>query len=143
MSNEIVTIHSNNRDIRIPCNYLRIHSKRAGVPEEIVNMCELALQELLTNLVEHAYAGDPNKLIKVVFSITPEKITIQTYDTGIPARMNLNHVRMPSPDELAEGGYGIAIIQSVMDEVNYFTLNGTNTWELVKNLKQRIRITDK
>jgi len=31
----------------------------------------------------------------------------------------------------------------VMDEVNYFTLNGTNTWELVKNLKQRIRITDK
>ncbi len=106
-------------------------------------MCELALQELLTNLVEHAYAGDPNKLIKVVFSITPEKITIQTYDTGIPARVNLNHVRMPSPDELAEGGYGIAIIQSVMDEVNYFTLNGTNTWELVKNLKQRIRITDK
>lgn len=135
MSNENVTIHSNNRDIRIPCNYLRIYSKREGVAEEIVNMCELALQELLTNLVDHAYSGNPNKLIKVIFSITSEKITIQTYDTGISAQVNLDNVQMPSPEELAEGGYGIAIIKSVMDEVKYSTSNGTNMWELVKNLE--------
>jgi serine/threonine-protein kinase RsbW len=135
MSNESVTVHSNNRDIRIPCNYLRIHAQRVAVPEEIINMCELALQELLTNLVDHAYSGNPNKLIEVMFSITSEKIIIRTYDTGVPPQINLDAVQMPSPEDLAEGGYGIAIIKSVMDEVNYFTSNGTNTWELVKNLK--------
>lgn len=135
MSNKSVTVHSNNRDIRIPCNYLRIHSQHAGVPEEIINLCELALQELLTNLVDHAYSGNPNKLIEVMFSITSERIIIHTHDTGVPAKVNLDDVQMPSPEELAEGGYGIAIIKSVMDEVNYSTANGTNTWKLVKNLK--------
>lgn len=133
---EDITVRSNNRDIRIPCDYLRIYSKRAGVPEETINMCELALQELLTNLVDHAYAGDLNQLIKVAFSISPEQIIIHTYDTGIPAQVNLDAVQMPQPEELAEGGYGIAIMKSVMDEVNYSHSNGTNEWILVKNLKQ-------
>jgi len=135
MPNETIEVHADYKNIRIPCERLHALLKNSDVPEETINLCELALQELLTNLVDHAYVGNANGIITVNLSRSPRQIVMETLDTGIPPQVDLNRVSMPDPTELAEGGYGMAIIQSLMDEVKYSTSQGTNTWRLVKELK--------
>ena len=135
MSNEKMTVNANYKDIRIPSEKLRTMLKRANVSEDITGLCELALHELLTNLVDHAYEGVSNGLIEVQLSCTSDSVIMQTQDSGTPANVNLDQVHMPDPADLAEGGYGMAIIRSLMDDVNYGTSQGKNIWQLIKHLK--------
>ncbi len=135
MFNESLTIYANYQEIRQPCERLRTLLKQADVADEVASVCELSLQELLTNLVDHAYEGDSNGQITVRMASNRDQIFIQTEDTGIPANVNLNNIHMPEPEELAEGGYGMAIIQAIMDEVRYESSKSKNVWSLIKNLK--------
>lgn len=135
MFNESLTIYANYQEIRQPCERLRTLLKQAAVADEVASVCELSLQELLTNLVDHAYEGDSNGQITVRMASNRDQIFIQTEDTGIPAKVNLNDIHMPEPEELAEGGYGMAIIQAIMDEVRYESSKSKNVWSLIKNLK--------
>lgn len=135
MPTESMIIRANYNDIRIPCERLRGFLKEAGVPDDLIDQCELPLQELLTNLVDHAYVGDESGRIIVNLSLDGGNLAIETRDTGAPLRLDLARISMPDPAELAEGGYGMAIIQSLMDKVEYSSTQGTNIWKLVKRLK--------
>ncbi len=134
MFNENLIVRADYKDIRLACERLKTLLTQAGALEENIGLCELALQELLTNLVTHAYEGDPNGQITVRLAGNHEQVFIQTEDSGIPAQVNLDEVYMPDPGDLAEGGYGLAIIHSVMDEIRYESLQGINIWKLMKRL---------
>ena len=134
MNSESITVHATYHDIRLPSEHLRQLLSIHKVAEEIINSCELALHELLTNLVDHAYEGDGNKLITVELAYDTQQIHIQTQDTGRVAHVDLNATVMPDPTQLQEGGYGIAIITSLMDEVRYTSDQGRNTWSLLKKV---------
>jgi sigma-B regulation protein RsbU (phosphoserine phosphatase) len=133
---ETLTVPANFKDIRVACDHLRTLLARNNAAPEDINLCELALQELLTNLVEHAYEDNPSGKITVTLTYQPDQLHIATKDSGTPAIVNLSVVAMPEPHELAEGGYGLAIIQSVMDEVKHTYENGWNHWQLIKKLSQ-------
>ena len=132
MRSEQIFIPATYKDIRIPAERLRALLFYEGQKEEVINGCELALQELLTNLVDHAYGGDAGGLITVSISCDPVRILIETSDTGSSVNVDLGKVEMPDPTDLVEGGYGLAIIRLLMDEVNYKIDNGMNTWQLIK-----------
>lgn len=134
MLHDSLTVKANLKDIRLPCERLRALLDRASIPEETIGVCELALQELLTNLVNHAYKGNMNGQIVVRMAVNGKLVILQTEDTGSPARLNLDEVNMPEPEELAEGGYGMAIIRALMDDVQYETEQGKNVWTLKKSL---------
>ena len=131
---ETITVPANFKDIRMACEQLRALLARNNATPEDINLCELALQELLTNLVEHAYEDNPSGEITVTLTCQPEQIHIDTKDYGNEAKVDLNVVEMPDPLDMAEGGYGLAIIQSVMDEVKHTYENGWNHWQLIKKL---------
>ncbi len=132
---ENLTIQADYENIRLPCERLRALLAQANIPEETAGLCELALQELLANLVDHAYEGRPGGQIDVRLACDRERVAIQTEDAGIPAEVDLNDIHMPMPEELAEGGYGMAIIRLLMDEVRYEMVQGRNVWTLNKKLK--------
>ena len=131
---ETITVPANFKDIRMACEELRVLLARNNAAPEDINLCELALQELLTNLVEHAYKENPSGQITVTLTYRSEHILIDTKDSGHEAKVDLSVVEMPDPIEMAEGGYGLAIIQSVMDEVKNTYENGWNHWQLIKKL---------
>ena len=132
MQTESITVHATYDDIRRPSELLRRLFNSNRVSEEITNGCELALHELLTNLVDHSYEADGSQLILVKVTCSQAWILLETRDTGAPMTLELDQVRMPEPSELAEGGYGVAIIRTLMDEVKYGFENGTNIWQLKK-----------
>ncbi len=133
--NADLTVNADFEQLRSPADTLRKLCNQSGVPERIQGEVELVLQELLTNLVEHAYENNPNGVIKIHFEVDSTNISIQSEDAGLEAAFNLDEVKMPDPLSLAEGGYGMAIIKSLMDDVSYRRLNGTNIWKLKKHYK--------
>ena len=133
MESQLITISATYKDIRLPTQYLRALLIANHVAKDVIDGCELALHELLANLVDHAYNGEGG-LITVHLACDHAQILIETRDSGAPARVDLHSVAMPEPSAMAEGGYGVAIMQSIMDAVEYGRENDENIWKLTKHI---------
>jgi serine phosphatase RsbU (regulator of sigma subunit)/anti-sigma regulatory factor (Ser/Thr protein kinase) len=104
----------------------------ASAGDDFVYLVELAVSEICTNIIQHAYrmAGG-----EVRGRLTPLTAGIQVdlYDDG--ESFDPNAVPDPSyrAGPLKEGGYGLHIVRQIMDKVIYQaqTPNG-NHWRLIK-----------
>lgn len=89
---------------------------------------QLALTEVITNIVKYAYArrsGDIHGLI----ALHNERLEMDLFDVGEPYEVReILPLEYPS-DAPPEGGYGLHIVNTVMDSVLYQRLpNGYNHW---------------
>ena len=132
MANKTIIIPATYQDIRIADLALHELLESQGVSDDHIIPCELAFHELLINLIDHAYGGDPTRTIEIELTADSRSINIQTIDSGKPNNLDLSVISMPDPEDLFEGGYGLAIILSQMDQVSYQTENNKNVWRLVK-----------
>jgi serine/threonine-protein kinase RsbW len=92
-----------------------------------------AFAEIYNNIAIHAYGrrGDGNQTIDLALWIDADGITIELRDQGSP--FEIAAVPVPSLDELHEGGMGIHIARSLLDEVEYEP-GPPNLWRLHKRL---------
>ncbi len=93
----------------------------------------VALHEACTNAIRHAHAGDASRIFRVEMLAAGDVLEIVVKDGGPP--FDLDAVRAPAPDELQEGGYGIAIMRSWMDEVKLAREDGGNAVRLVRRAR--------
>lgn len=111
----------------------------AGLDEREVMKLELAVDEACANVIEHAYGMDHSKEVKVRAILDPDKIQIEIVDTG--QSFNPNGVRQLNLEELVaqrkNGGLGLRLIKSIMDDVNYQIVPGEkNELRMIKRLKK-------
>ncbi len=105
------------------------------VDAETIYNVQLAVHEICTNIVVHAYADVDDGAIDLTFARTasPQRmISIETQDTGRP--LATTEVARPHWEELHEGGYGLFLANTLLDEVTYERCQGTNHWRLMKRL---------
>ena len=76
-----------------------------------------ALGEAFNNVVLHSYAGRPAGEVVVEINWTRNEIVMQITDDGLS--FDPEQVELPDLDALPEGGMGLFIIRSFMDEVDY------------------------
>jgi serine/threonine-protein kinase RsbW len=76
-----------------------------------------ALGEAFNNVAIHAYADRPPGDVIVEISWTREEMVLQLTDYG--QSFDPDAVDLPDLDELPEGGMGLFIMRSFMDEVEY------------------------
>ena len=76
---------------------------------------KLAVTEVCGNAVQHAYADDPG-VVRIVFEVEPGSIEVSVEDEGPGAGFPEvdDSVLIDGP---AESGMGLAIVRSIMDEV--------------------------
>ena len=134
MANQKLVIPASYPDIRIADECLRSIMLASKISDEVVSGCELALHELLINLVDHAYCGDSSGQITINLRLEEDVLQIQTFDTGNPVNVDLNNISMPEPETFSEGGYGMALIQMLVDNINYQRSGNQNIWTLVKRI---------
>ncbi len=83
--------------------------------DELLADLKLALTEAASNSVRHAYAENQGVgVVEISYELFPDRLVIEVTDEGEgfdPAEAAGN------PDELSEGGLGIAIIRAIADEV--------------------------
>jgi serine/threonine-protein kinase RsbW len=76
-----------------------------------------ALGEAFNNVVLHSYAGRPAGDVVVEIHWTRNEIVMEITDDGLS--FDPKQVELPDLDALPEGGMGLFIIRSFMDEVDY------------------------
>jgi serine/threonine-protein kinase RsbW len=90
--------------------------------DEVLADLKLALTEAASNSVRHAYAGEDDAgVVEISYELRPDRLVIEVTDAGAgfdPA------VAVGTPEELSEGGLGIAIIRAIADEVEIGTRPG-------------------
>ncbi|HNS01529.1 MAG TPA: ATP-binding protein [Anaerolineae bacterium] len=115
--------------------FVRQASMQAGLPESAIFACELATDEACTNIIDHAYAGRDDGVIRVACWSDADEFVVQLHDQG--AAFDPAAVREPPlTEDLAGrplGGLGLHFMRSLMDEVRFdFDPVTGNTLTMVK-----------
>ncbi|SRR6266511_291639 len=83
--------------------------------DEVLADLKLALTEAASNSVRHAYAGDDHAgVVEISYELLPDRLVIEVTDSGGGFDPSDAYGR---PEDLSEGGLGIAIIRAIADEV--------------------------
>lgn len=100
----------------------------------------LAIQEMVTNVLRHAYAGDESLPVELHFTASEDGIEVLLRDQGQAFDPTVNQPEVASGEEFPkqEGGYGILITQMVMDEVEYRRDGQWNELRLHKTARARV-----
>ena len=102
-----------------------------GVADATLASIELVLAEVLNNIVEHAYAAQPDGMIALRVRRSDQKVSCTIYDDGCPMPKGMLPFGAPAdPDAcrstLAEGGFGWLLIRELTQQVYYQRISGRN-----------------
>jgi len=90
-----------------------------ALPDEVLADLKLALTEAASNSVRHAYSGDDDTgVVEISYELRPDRLVIEVTDDG--EGFDPGEAEGP-PEELSEGGLGIAIIRAIADDVEIGT----------------------
>ncbi len=126
-------------EVRHACDFVVEAAERAGLDERAVYHCQMAVDETLTNVIEHGYdfKGDDHQ-IEIICQPKARQFLITITDDS-PAFNPLDHTS-PSPtaplDDREPGGWGIYFIRRLMDDVSYARVGDRNHLILTKNLPE-------
>jgi serine/threonine-protein kinase RsbW len=109
-------------------------AESAGFPEATTERLALAVDEATTNVIEHAYGGDPGQEIEVRIEDRGPEFRVELIDTG---RM-VDPRTVPRVDieryvsERRTGGLGVHLMEKIMDSVTFRRSARRNICSLVK-----------
>jgi serine/threonine-protein kinase RsbW len=103
----------------------------------------VALQEMVTNVLRHAYGGDENRPIELRYRIDAEAFEVTLEDEGQafdPLAHDTTEVEGDHEMPVDAGGYGIFITRQVMDELSYERVDGKNQLRLRKLVRASSKV---
>jgi len=80
-------------------------------PETLADL-KLAITEAASNSVRHAYA-DGSGVVEIVYRLADDRLEVEVVDAGGGFEVGSGN---GEPEDMAEGGLGIAIIRAIADE---------------------------
>ena len=107
-----------------------------GIAPSVLFQVNLALDELVTNIISYGYPDSSVHEIIIELSFTCNTLVIILSDDGSP----FNPMGIPEPDinqsleEREIGGLGIHFVRKTMDSLTYQRVNGCNVLSLTKVL---------
>ena len=96
--------------------------------KEFINAVEVAVSEACTNVIRHAPQTSADVMIS--FQIFPDKLVVQIKDKGVS--FDFHNVPLPDFENHPEHGYGIYLMKSLMDRVEYSAGNEGNILSMTK-----------
>jgi serine/threonine-protein kinase RsbW len=136
-------INNDEIQLAIPANSVHLHVVGACITtilerldppsgnEMFTHNVMLAVHEACVNIIEHAYCSMSGR-INLVFSLfgDPDRFVVDIYDTG--RKFTLPEIHQTNLNELQINGYGLFLIDSMMDEVIYDPGTNQNHWHFEK-----------
>jgi serine/threonine-protein kinase RsbW len=116
---------------RLVCKTIKETDLPGNFPDEV----ELAVSEACTNAIRHTADADEQARVVINFRVDDARLVIEVKDQG--SGFDMEDVPLPQFDEHPEGGYGLYIIRTVMDEVHYARGEDYNTLTMKKYFKKQ------
>lgn len=113
-------------------------ARQHDVPKDLVSKMNVALDELLSNIVKYAYPDAGEYLTEVTLDFDAVRLKAVISDGGIP----FNPFNQERPDttqgvdDREIGGLGIHLVKTMFDEVRYQRRAGRNIVTLVKRIQK-------
>ncbi len=112
------------------------------VDDTVVEHMEHAVDEACSNVIKHAYQGDPNKQIGVTLRITSDAFEVIIEDSGLKA--DVASIEGRGLDDIRPGGLGVHLIKRACDIVEFDEKKKKgNRLRLIKYLKEKHGNKDK
>lgn len=98
----------------------------------------LAIDEILTNTIEHGYEDDDRHRIEVILRVEADALVVVIVDDSLPFDLGIAPERDldASLEDTALGGLGLFLVHQMMDSVDYRREDGCNVVTLVKNTRE-------
>ena len=128
-----LTIPSSPRHLSLVRVMARWLAEKARLPERDWGRVELAAVEATTNIIRHAYGGDPTKVIRIHLREIEDGIEMEFLDDGKGAPPSALVGRDPS--ELEPGGLGIRMMKTCMDGFHYEARPGCGSRLVLRKLR--------
>ena len=120
-------------------SFIRAEAETTSLSHSDVFAVETAVDEAVSNIIEHAYQGEDKGEIVCICLSDPNSITITLEDTGAPFNPDsipIPNLNVPLMDR-TEHGLGIYMMRKWMDEVRYEFNQGINRVTMVKRVKKQ------
>jgi len=123
------------------CQFVAQAAKSAGLDDQAVFHVQLAVDEAITNIIEHAYGGENRGDISITCGVEAGSFLILLVDQG--QAFNPDTIPSPrltlAPSELRIGGLGLHFMRTLMDRVEFYFRPGRNELLMFKQLDQDVR----
>jgi serine/threonine-protein kinase RsbW len=110
------------------------HARDCGFPSDVVDQLSLAVDEACTNVIRHAYSGTKSGPVDISVDVDSDRFTITIRDEG--DSIDLEKYAEPDLNKSVKkrrgGGFGVHIMRSLMDLVEYEKRGKFNVVHLTK-----------
>ncbi len=100
--------------------------------EATIYELQLAVHEICANIIDHSYKDAENGKIKLALSLTDGNFIADICEQG--EAFDPDAVPRPNLEDGQIRGYGIFLVNQLMDVVEYTSTAGGNCWHLAKQL---------
>ena len=121
----VLTVASDPKNMRIVRALVALAAEVAGFPKQDGKCACLAVDEACTNIIRHAYGGDPAKRIEVRLGIHADRLDVTLRDWG--RTVDPATIRPRDLADVRPGGLGVHFIREIMDAVAYEPTHGVGT----------------
>lgn len=137
LRNKIINIKSRTSGMEIMNEQLAKLVKDWEIADDVAFSMNLALEEIVTNIVDYGYKGVEDYDIIIRFTLEKHRLRIQIKDNA----PEFNPLDVKDPDDLNKpleargvGGLGIHLVKKFTDNFSYRRSNGKNIVTLTKNI---------
>lgn len=139
-------LSSTAEDVRKSLSDIAATLADSACPPSADDMWEVALAEVLNNVVEHAYKENPEGQIHMTLDFRDGELRARVMDRGFPIPGGVPPEGRPADldvatSDLPEGGFGWFLIRALARHLDYRHENGINYLELCLPYKSEQRPT--
>jgi anti-sigma regulatory factor (Ser/Thr protein kinase) len=138
MRNHIIHIKSRLSGVAIMNEQLSKMCKQWDINQDVAFSMNLALEEIVSNIITHGYGGREEYDITIRFSLEKHNLRIQIKDSA----SEFNPLDIDDPDDLDKpleerniGGLGILLVKKFTDNFQYRRSKNKNIITLIKSLE--------
>ncbi len=117
----IVQIPSRTEFLAVVRDITTVWAVVAGFEKKDAEQVALAVDEAVSNVIEHAYQGDPDKVVELRYDDRGDDFRVDVVDNGL----TVDPKSMPKVDlkkyasEGRKGGLGVHLMSRIMDSVTF------------------------
>jgi serine/threonine-protein kinase RsbW len=131
-----LSLDSSLEGLTVAVTQLDQFAARHELTEELCSQLQLVLEELVTNIINHGYAGQPGNRIDLEIALAADEVVLRVEDFA-PA---FNPLLLPAPkldlplEQRKPGGLGIHLVKQMMDRIAYERVGNKNCLTVGKKI---------
>ena len=113
-------------------------NKKHRLPLKVFNTVDLALDEILNNIISYGYDDNNAHVIDIHISVVDKGIIVEIKDDGRPFNplSVVDADTKKTMDERPIGGLGLHLIRNMMDDVQYIYKDNKNCLTMKKQIME-------